>query len=332
MNQIEAICNKLDRPVTVISAVNAPQHWRVQVRPQHRKLRRGGLGALTQPKHLRHVADSIALGLGVSHVEIEQDAHGLWLIVPKPQPDMVHLRHLRFSPNGFDIPIVLGVGVTGQPIVLDLGNPTTPHLLVAGATGSGKTVLLKAILTMLCCRFTPDELMTLIIDTKQELAVFCQLGHNVAVDYGGVITDPHEATLALGWALKEARRRYKRHYVEPAIVIVIDEWADIVLSEPQAQLALVRVAQMVRTANIHIILSTQRPSVDVVTGLVKANMPARVALALPSRYDSRTILDRNGAEKLLGRGDALLLCGSALTRFQVAYVGDEEIEQLIYGG
>jgi S-DNA-T family DNA segregation ATPase FtsK/SpoIIIE len=204
-----------------------------------------------------------------------------------------------------------------------MGLEDLPHLLVAGTTGSGKSVLVSSCIIGLCCARRPDELRLLLIDPKRvEMTLYEKLPHTLTPP----VVDSKKAVHALGWAIREMERRYElfagarvRHLKAhnrkvlpkdrlPHIVIVVDELADLMMTSPkEAEDYICRLAQMARATGIHLILATQRPSVNVVTGLIKANIPARVAFTLPSQADSRTIIDLSGAEKLLGKGDMLLL-------------------------
>jgi S-DNA-T family DNA segregation ATPase FtsK/SpoIIIE len=240
--------------------------------------------------------------------------------------------------------LALGQDVSGHPMVVDLRE--CPHLLIAGATGSGKTVCLNSLLTGLLYHATPDELKFLMIDPKKvELALFNDIPHLIAP----VVTDAKQASVALGWAVQEMERRYQllAHagtrnitvYNErcsseplPYLVIVIDELADLMMIASQdMEHAITRLSQLSRAVGLHMILATQRPSVDVITGVIKATFPARIAFQVASKVDSRTILDANGADKLLGRGDLLFLRpGTAKpVRAQAAYVSDPDIERLV---
>ncbi|MBI2885293.1 MAG: DNA translocase FtsK [Candidatus Omnitrophica bacterium] len=283
--------------------------------------------------------------------------------VPNSVSTIVYLKEIIASRvfTQLNSPLALGVGkdVSGQSIVADLRE--CPHLLVAGATGSGKTVCLNSFLTGIMCHATPDEVKFLMIDPKMvELVLFNDIPHLVAP----VVTDAKRAGAALSWAVQEMERRYQvlakvgvrniDGYNEkvlrskngsapaaegeaplermPYIVIVIDELADLMMvSSQHVEESITRLAQLSRAVGLHIILATQRPSVDVITGVIKANFPARIAFQVASKVDSRTILDMNGADKLLGRGDLLFLKPGAAkpVRVQGCYVTDEEIERVV---
>ena len=243
----------------------------------------------------------------------------------------------------------LGLDLTGKPVTIDLRK--MPHGLIAGATGSGKSVCINSILVSLLLKAEPTELKLMLIDPKMvELAPFNHIPHLVSP----VITDVKAANAALKWAVDEMERRYqlfaragvrdlprynklvtnegKERLKLPYILIVIDELADLMMMAPQdVEESICRIAQKARACGIHLIIATQRPSVDVITGLIKSNIPTRIAFAVSSQIDSRTILDSQGAERLLGRGDMLYL-GNGMTdpiRLQGTYVTDDEIELII---
>ena len=243
---------------------------------------------------------------------------------------------------------VLGQDISGQHVVTDLGK--MPHGLIAGATGSGKSVCIHSLILSLIYKANPDELRLILIDPKVvELATYREMPHLAAP----VITQPREAALALKWAVNEMERRYQlfadtgvrdlSRYNEliqegkakgqkiPYIVIIIDELADLMMTSPQdVEAAICRIAQKARAAGIHMLLATQRPSVDVITGLIKSNIPTRIAFGVSAQTDSRTILDMSGAERLLGQGDMLFSENGSrsLRRLQGTFVTDEEIERI----
>src|SRR3954463_1654732 len=235
--------------------------------------------------------------------------------------------------------IAIGKDISGTPLVADLDK--MPHLLVAGQTGSGKSVMINAILTSLLYRNSPSDLKLILVDPKQvEMKPYDDIPHLLTP----VITEPEKCISALKWAVAEMERRYraladvsKRNIGEynnlkkeegmPYIVIVIDELADLMMMAARdVEALIVRIAQKARAVGIHLILATQRPSVDVITGLIKANVPARIAFTTASQVDSRTIIDQMGAEKLLGRGDMLLLTSDMPKpkRVQAAFISDDE--------
>jgi S-DNA-T family DNA segregation ATPase FtsK/SpoIIIE len=265
---------------------------------------------------------------------------------------MVYLREIIRSPefrtNPSPMTAVLGLDISGQPAVTDLKK--MPHGLIAGATGSGKSVCINTILVSLLYKASPHEVKLMLIDPKMvELAPYNEIPHLVSP----VITDVKAATAALKWAVEEMERRYelfahsgtreitrynqlvKEHKQGehlPYLVIVIDELADLMMVAPSdVEEAICRIAQKARACGIHLIVATQRPSVDVITGLIKANIPTRIAFSVSSQVDSRTIIDVNGAEKLLGKGDMLFLenGSSKAVRLQGTFVSDEEIERVV---
>lgn len=242
------------------------------------------------------------------------------------------------------LPLVLGQDTSGHNVVVDL--TSMPHLLVAGSTGSGKSVALNSMLMGLLCRCTPDELKLILIDPKRlEFAPYADIAHLIFP----IITDPRRSCQALAWVVKEMETRYEtmakvgaknsHEYNKdtsrqpmPSIVVIIDELADLMMTAGKdVELFITRIAQMARAAGIHIIVATQRPSVDVITGLIKANFPSRISFRVASKIDSRTILDTAGADALLGRGDMLFLDSrsSSLRRIHGAYVSDQEIENVV---
>jgi S-DNA-T family DNA segregation ATPase FtsK/SpoIIIE len=252
----------------------------------------------------------------------------------------------EFRRLGSNLKIALGEGVAGQPVVADLA--TMPHLLIAGATGSGKSICINGITTCLVFNNPPEDLRLVMIDPKRvELSRFNGLPHLLS----GVEHEAERVVGVLKWITQEMEERYKKfaqagsRHVEdynrkvkprgerlPRIIVVIDELADLMLFAPdEIEWLICRIAQMARATGIHLIIATQRPSVDVVTGLIKANFPARISFAVTSQIDSRVILDSVGAESLLGAGDMLYMASdsSKLVRIQGCFVSDEEIRQVV---
>ncbi|MGW8224171.1 MAG: DNA translocase FtsK [Anaerolineales bacterium] len=297
----------------------------------------------------------LALALSAPSLRIEAPVPGrpyIGIEVPNTRSTVVRLRPIleteAFYKFGSPITIALGRDVSGQAVVADLAS--MPHLLIAGTTGSGKSVCIAALTTCLVMNNTPEDLRIVMIDPKMvELVRFNGLPHL----YGKVETELERILGVLRWTVSEMDRRYKLLEASrsrnidtynrkmrkkrdgetlPRIVVMIDELADLMMSAPeQTEPALVRLAQMARATGIHMVVATQRPSTDVVTGLIKANFPARISFAVASSIDSRVILDSSGAESLLGRGDMLFLppeAGSPI-RAQGAMVTDQEIERLI---
>ncbi|MEC2078248.1 DNA translocase FtsK [Metabacillus fastidiosus] len=304
---------------------------------------------------ITNLTDDIKLSLSAKDIRIEAPIPGkntIGIEVPNKESKMVFLREILRNPvfrsNPSAMTAVLGLDISGQPVVTDLSK--MPHGLIAGATGSGKSVCINTILVSLLYKAAPHEVKLLLIDPKMvELAPYNEIPHLVSP----VITDVKAATGALKWAVEEMERRYelfahsgvrdikryndlvKEHEMGdhlPYIVIIIDELADLMMVAPgDVEEAICRIAQKARACGIHLIVATQRPSVDVITGLIKANIPTRIAFSVSSQIDSRTIIDVNGAEKLLGKGDMLFLenGSSKAVRLQGTFVSDEEIERVV---
>lgn len=299
--------------------------------------------------------DDMKLALSAKDIRIEAPIPGkntIGIEVPNRQSSPVYLRELLrrdlFIRERSPLTVALGLDISGQPIITDLQK--MPHGLVAGATGSGKSVCINSMLISLLYKATPDEVKLMLIDPKMvELAPYNGLPHLVTP----VITDAKQATAALKWVVEEMERRYELFseygvrdvmryndlYSEstdkpalPFMLVVIDELADLMMVSPQeVEDSICRIAQKARACGIHLLLATQRPSVDVITGLIKANIPTRIAFSVSSQTDSRTILDTGGAERLLGRGDMLFYeNGSPKSiRVQGTFVSDEEIEEVV---
>jgi S-DNA-T family DNA segregation ATPase FtsK/SpoIIIE len=295
------------------------------------------------------LSDDIALAMKAQSVRIIAPIPGKGRVgveVPNTQSAFVYLKEVltsrEFIESESKLTLSLGKDIAGQPIVADLDE--MPHLLIAGTTGSGKTVCVNSLILSLLFRVTPQELKFLMIDPKMvELAPFNGLPHLLCP----VVTDAKKASHALNWVVNEMEERYRllakvgarniEAYNEkqekvPYIVVIIDEFADLMSVSPdQIENAITRLAQLSRAVGIHLVLATQRPSVDVVTGVVKANLPARISFKVASKVDSRTVLDMNGADKLLGKGDMLFLRPgeSKLIRIQGTLVNDKEIERVV---
>ena len=303
--------------------------------------------------------NELALNLSARTIRIEAPIPGKSLVgieVPNKVKSTVGLATL-LSDSGFQnspkpLTVALGRGLSGKSIFGNLAK--MPHLLVAGTTGSGKSVTIHSIITSLLYRNGPEDMRLILVDPKRvELTLYNKIPHLLTP----VITDPKKTILALKWAAKEMDRRYDILQAEavqniesyhanvygkskkdgeaerlPYIVIIIDELADIMQTYPrELESAIVRLAQMSRAVGIHLILSTQRPSVNVITGLIKANIPTRIALQVSSQIDSRTILDQGGAEKLLGAGDMLYACAESPhpERLQSAFISEEEVKKVV---
>ncbi len=300
------------------------------------------------------LTNDLALALSAAPIRIEAPIPGrpyVGIEVPNATTSLVALRSVmeseEFQSDRSTLKFALGRDVAGQPVLADL--VSMPHLLIAGATGSGKSVCINAIIACLLTTHTPETLRLLMVDPKMvELTNFNGIPHLLAP----VVVELERVVGVLNWATREMDRRYKvfsrmgaRHLVGynemmasqgektmPYIVIVIDELADLMMMAPdEVERTVTRIAQMARATGIHLIIATQRPSVDVVTGLIKANFPARVAFAVTSQVDSRVILDTPGAERLLGRGDMLFMApdSSKLQRLQGVFVSDRELARLV---
>lgn len=299
------------------------------------------------------LSDDIALNLATSQVRIAPipGKAAIGIEVPNKITSMVTFREVitstEFKKQTSKLTIGLGKDISGNPIIGDLSS--MPHLLIAGATGSGKSVCVNTIISSILFNAKPDEVKFLMIDPKVvELSNYNGIPHLILP----VVTDAKKASIALNWAVNEMTRRYKifaeivvrdmKSYNKkaeeggfeklPQIVVIIDELADLMMIAPnQVEDAICRLAQMARAAGIHLIVATQRPSVDVITGLIKANIPSRIAFSVSSAIDSRTIIDMGGAEKLLGKGDMLYypVGASKPKRAQGAFMSDEEVEALV---
>lgn len=314
------------------------------------------VGHGTKVSKIRNLADDLKLALAAKDIRIQAPIPGkssIGIEIPNRKSRAVRISEVLntdvFTNSDSPLEVALGLDLTGKPVTLDLRK--MPHGLIAGATGSGKSVFINSLLVSLLYKATPEDVKLLLIDPKMvELAPFNHIPHLVSP----VITDVKAATAALKWAVEEMERRYqlfahvgvrdisryntlateKRQFAQklPYLVIVIDELADLMMMAPaEVEEAICRIAQKARACGIHLVLATQRPSVDVITGLIKANIPTRIAFSVSSQIDSRTILDQQGAERLLGKGD-MLYQGNGMSspvRIQGTYVSDDEIESVI---
>lgn len=303
---------------------------------------------------ITNLADDIALNLAATHVRIEAPIPGkaaVGIEVPNTVKNTVSMRELIDTPEFYEQRSILSAGIgkdiAGNCVYCDIAK--MPHLLVAGTTGSGKSVCMNSIITSILYRAKPDEVKFLMIDPKQvEFSKYANIPHLLVP----VVTDPRKAAGALGWAVSEMLQRYQKlsqvgvrdiegynKYVQkhedmesmPKICIFIDEFADLMMAAPkEVEDSVCRLAQMARAVGMHLVIATQRPSVDVITGLIKANISSRIALTVSSQIDSRTILDAAGAEKLLGHGDMLYnpIGASKPLRVQGCFISDEEVEAL----
>ena len=300
------------------------------------------------------LADDIALNLASAGVRIEApipNKAAVGIEVPNKETEIVTMREIidtkMFREAKSKLTVALGRDISGHEVCFDIAK--MPHMLIAGATGSGKSVCINAILMSLLYKASPSEVKLLLVDPKVvELGVYNGIPHLLVP----VVTDPRKAAGALGWAVTEMLNRYKlfadssvrdiKGYNEmaaqqslellPEIVIIIDELADLMMAAPnEVEDAICRLAQMARAAGMHLIIATQRPSVDVITGVIKANIPSRIAFSVSSQVDSRTIIDSGGAEKLLGKGDMLFfpMGMPKPTRLQCCFVSDKEVEAVV---
>ncbi len=301
------------------------------------------------------LADDIALNLAAESIRIEAPIPGKQAVgieVPNKENEIVHLRDIidsdAFENAKSKLSMALGKDVAGDEVVTDIAK--MPHVLIAGSTGSGKSVCINTLITSIIYKSKPSEVKMVMIDPKVvELSVYNGIPHLLIP----VVTDPKKAAGALEWAVQEMVKRYSlfaqkgvrdiKGYNEelekeeggeklPQIIIIIDELADLMMvAAKEVEDAICRLAQMARAAGMHLVIATQRPSVDVITGIIKANIPSRIAFAVSSGVDSRTILDMVGAEKLLGKGDMLFapIGASKPQRIQGAYISDKEIEKIV---
>ena len=304
---------------------------------------------------IANLADDIALNLAAETIRIEAPIPGKQAVgieVPNKEKEMVSLREVveseEFENSKSKLSVALGKDVAGQIIIADIAK--MPHALIAGATGSGKSVCINTIITSIIYKAKPSEVKLVMVDPKVvELSVYNGIPHLLIP----VVTDPKKAAGALAWAVQEMDNRYNvfaqkgvrdlkgyNALIEkengqgklPQIVIIIDELADLMMvAAKEVEDSICRLAQKARAAGMHLIIATQRPSVDVITGIIKANIPSRIAFSVSSQVDSRTILDQIGAEKLLGKGDMLYFPSGAPkpTRIQGAFVSDDEVEKIV---
>lgn len=304
---------------------------------------------------IANLADDIALNLAAETIRIEAPIPGKQAVgieVPNKEKEAVHLREVleseEFSENKSKLTVALGKDVAGNIQLADIAK--MPHVLIAGSTGSGKSVCINTIITSIVYHAKPSEVKLVMVDPKVvELSVYNGIPHLLIP----VVTDPKKAAGALAWAVQEMDDRYNKFATKgvrdlkgynkviekeggvgklPQIVIIVDELADLMMvAAKDVEEAICRLAQKARAAGMHLVIATQRPSVDVITGLIKANIPSRIAFAVSSQVDSRTILDGVGAEKLLGKGDMLFFPTGAPkpVRVQGAFVSDEEVEKIV---
>lgn len=328
---------------SILNACHGPAVTRYEVKP----------APGVKVSKITGLADDIALNMAASAVRIEQipGKAAIGIEVPNQELESVQLREVlenpAFAAAKSRLTVGLGKDISGQAIFADLAK--MPHLLVAGATGSGKSVCINTIITSILFKAKPTEVKFILIDPKMvELSVYNDIPHLMVP----VVTDAKKAASVLNWAVQEMEKRYgliaqagvrnmdgyNKQFEEepekklPSIVIIIDELADLMMVAPHdVEDAICRIAQKARAAGIYLVLATQRPSVNVITGVIKANIPSRISFAVTSQIDSRTILDASGAEKLLGKGDMLFKPQEAnkATRIQGAFVSDKEVELLV---
>lgn len=344
-------------PATVVQVNQGPAVTQFGLQPgfSERVMRDGTVQKRkVKVSSITSLADDLALALAAKSIRVEAPVPGrpyIGLEVPNSDTEMVTLHSVltsdEFRKVGSPLAFALGRDVSGKPVAADLGR--MPHLLIAGATGAGKSVCVNTIIASLLFNLGPEQLKLLMIDPKMvELISYNGIPHLISP----VVTDMERVVGALTWAMREMDRRYKlfsevgkRNHESynlwaqangkeplPYIVIIIDELADLMMvAADQVERIICRIAQMARATGMHLILATQRPSVDVVTGLIKANVPARIAFAVASQIDSRVILDSTGAEMLLGRGDMLFQApdSSKLQRLQGCFVSDEELQAIV---
>ncbi len=342
-----------DIPVEIVNIQTGPTVTQFGVQPLY--VERGGQRRKVRVSRIAAVADDLALALAAPAIRIEAPVPGqpyVGVEVPNPEKAMVGLKDIlqakQMAKQGGTLPLALGRDTSGTPIVTDLAR--APHLLIAGATGSGKSACINGAIVSLLMYHGPESLRFIMVDPKLvELPGYNHIPHMI----GKVITDLEDVHGALTWLLLQMDDRYilfrenrvrdieaynrlarRRKKLEPLphIVLVVDELADLMMTAPEEiEKQLVRLAQMARATGIHLVLATQRPSTDVVTGLIKANFPSRIAFAVTSQVDSRVILDTPGAEKLLGQGDMLFMRPDKATieRVQGSYVTDSEIKRVV---
>ena len=354
---IEDTLSSFSVPVKVVEVNQGPTVTQFGLEPGYVEKRSSGGDVRQQRVRVARIAalvNDLALALAAAPIRIEAPVPGrpvVGLEVPNEQISLVSLRGVLESPAFREIDsrlaIALGEGVSGQAAAVDLA--LMPHLLIAGATGSGKSVCINAVICSLLMNNTPEDLNLLLIDPKMvELVGYNDVPHLVAP----VVVDVEQVVGALSWVTRQMDTRYKKFHDAgarnleqynqlvnkrkgedplPTLVVIIDELADMMMVAPdEVERHICRLAQMGRATGIHLVIATQRPSVDVVTGLIKANFPARISFAVTSQVDSRVILDQPGAENLLGRGDMLFMSPRqpAAVRLQGCFVSDKEIERL----
>ena len=338
---LENVLSNFGITAKVVNATQGPTVTRYEIEP----------APGVKVSRIVNLTDDIALNLAAQHIRMEAPIPGksaIGIEVPNKTTEAVHLRDVLdcsdFKDARGGIPVGLGKDIAGKPVITDLAK--MPHLLVAGTTGSGKSVCVNTLISSILFSRKPEEVKLLLIDPKMvELSIYNGIPHLMAP----VVTDMKKAAAVLRWAVCEMEARYKafaasgkrdiKSYNEahpkaamPLIVLIIDELADLMMTAPDdIEESISRLAQMARAAGIHMVLATQRPSVNVITGSIKANVPSRISFAVGSQIDSRTILDMAGAEKLLGKGDMLFapIGANKPIRVQGAFISDDEVEHLV---
>ena len=338
---LENVLSNFGITAKVVNATQGPTVTRYEIEP----------APGVKVSRIVNLTDDIALNLAAQHIRMEAPIPGksaIGIEVPNKTTEAVHLRDVLdcsdFKDARGGIPVGLGKDIAGKPVITDLAK--MPHLLVAGTTGSGKSVCVNTLISSILFSRKPEEVKLLLIDPKMvELSIYNGIPHLMAP----VVTDMKKAAAVLRWAVREMEARYKafaasgkrdiKSYNEahpkaamPLIVLIIDELADLMMTAPDdIEESISRLAQMARAAGIHMVLATQRPSVNVITGSIKANVPSRISFAVGSQIDSRTILDMAGAEKLLGKGDMLFapIGANKPIRVQGAFISDDEVENLV---
>ena len=338
---LENVLSNFGITAKVVNATQGPTVTRYEIEP----------APGVKVSRIVNLTDDIALNLAAQHIRMEAPIPGksaIGIEVPNKMTEAVHLRDVLdcsdFKDARGGIPVGLGKDIAGKPVITDLAK--MPHLLVAGTTGSGKSVCVNTLISSILFSRKPEEVKLLLIDPKMvELSIYNGIPHLMAP----VVTDMKKAAAVLRWAVREMEARYKafaasgkrdiKSYNEahpkaamPLIVLIIDELADLMMTAPDdIEESISRLAQMARAAGIHMVLATQRPSVNVLTGSIKANVPSRISFAVGSQIDSRTILDMAGAEKLLGKGDMLFapIGANKPIRVQGAFISDDEVEHLV---
>ena len=338
---LEHVLSDFGITAKVVNATQGPTVTRYEIEP----------APGVKVSRIVNLTDDIALNLAAQHIRMEAPIPGksaIGIEVPNKTTEAVHLRDVLdcsdFKDARGGIPVGLGKDIAGKPVITDLAK--MPHLLVAGTTGSGKSVCVNTLISSILFSRKPEEVKLLLIDPKMvELSIYNGIPHLMAP----VVTDMKKAAAVLRWAVREMEARYKafaasgkrdiKSYNEahpkaamPLIVLIIDELADLMMTAPDdIEESISRLAQMARAAGIHMGLATQRPSVNVITGSIKANVPSRISFAVGSQIDSRTILDMAGAEKLLGKGDMLFapIGANKPIRVQGAFISDDEVEKLV---